>query len=85
MDTAFATLNVSANVISKGVGRNRSSVFWGEGTRGSFNSRFCSIQPCKSSKTRNFKPGFVYAVYTPDVNQESVVTPDVKKESVVNN
>ncbi|KAE9588372.1 putative glucose-1-phosphate adenylyltransferase [Lupinus albus] len=62
MDTIFATLNLNANLVNKGVVRNR----------GGLNNKFCTIQPCKSSKTRKFKPGFAYAVYTPDLNKESV-------------
>ncbi|XP_061339600.1 glucose-1-phosphate adenylyltransferase large subunit 2, chloroplastic-like [Gastrolobium bilobum] len=73
MDSTLATLNASANLVSNGVGRNRGSGFWGEGKTGSLNRRFCSIQPCKSSKTRKFKPGFAYAVYTPDINKDSVI------------
>ncbi|XP_020231417.2 glucose-1-phosphate adenylyltransferase large subunit 1 [Cajanus cajan] len=70
---AIATLNASANLATKGIGRDRISGFWGENTRGSVNVRFCSIQPCKTSKTSSFKPGFAHAVYTPDVDKESPV------------
>ncbi|TKY57693.1 Glucose-1-phosphate adenylyltransferase large subunit [Spatholobus suberectus] len=73
MDATIATLNASANLATKGIGRNRSSGFWGENTRGSLNVRFCSTQSCKSSKTRSFKSGFACAVYTPDVNKDSPV------------
>ncbi|XP_027368181.1 glucose-1-phosphate adenylyltransferase large subunit 1-like [Abrus precatorius] len=72
MDGTIATLNASANLFTKGVGTNR-SVFWRENTRGSIDNRFCSIRLCKTSKTMKFKPGFACAVYTPDVNQESLV------------
>ncbi|RDX85557.1 Glucose-1-phosphate adenylyltransferase large subunit, chloroplastic/amyloplastic, partial [Mucuna pruriens] len=74
MDATIGTLNASANLVTKGVGRNRSSGFWGENTRGSLNISFCSNQPCKSSKATSFKPGFARAVYTPDVNTEPMVT-----------
>ena len=52
MDATFATLNVTANLVTKGIGsRNRtSSGFWGENTRGSFNMRFCTVQSHKSLK-----------------------------------
>ncbi|KAK7291201.1 hypothetical protein RIF29_06156 [Crotalaria pallida] len=73
MDTTLATFNLSGNLVSKRVERHRGSVFWGKGTSGSLNNNFCSTQLCKSSKTRKFKPGFAYAVYTPDVNKESVI------------
>ena len=84
MDSTLAILNASANLVTKGVGRKRSSGFWGEGTRGSLNSRFCSIhiQPCKSLNTRKFKHGIACAVYTPDMSKE---TPDMNKETVVHN
>ena len=75
MDATFATLNASANLVTKGIGsRNRtSSGFWGENTRGSFNMRFCSVQSRKSLKATTFKPGFAQAVYSPDVNKEPLV------------
>ncbi|KAK7321769.1 hypothetical protein VNO77_32695 [Canavalia gladiata] len=73
MDATIATLNASA--CSVRVRRNTSCVFWGENTKGSLNNRFCSMRSCKSSRTRKFKPGFAYAVYTPDTNRESLVIP----------
>ncbi|KAK7383015.1 hypothetical protein VNO78_28680 [Psophocarpus tetragonolobus] len=90
MDATIAALNASANLVTKGFGsRNRTSGFWGENTRGSLNITFSSIQPCKSSKATTFKPGFVHAVYTPDMNKESPVlqgptfqTPKVNPENV---
>ncbi|KAG4927463.1 hypothetical protein JHK85_053949 [Glycine max] len=52
MDATFATMNVTTNLVTKGIGsRNRtSSGFWGENTRGSFNMRFCTVQSHKSLK-----------------------------------
>ncbi|KAG4915601.1 hypothetical protein JHK87_053158 [Glycine soja] len=65
MDATFATLNVTANLVTKGIGsRNRtSSGFWGENTRGSFNMRFCTVQSHKilkiSSTQEFFEDGVV--------------------------
>ncbi|KAJ1384900.1 Trimeric LpxA-like superfamily [Sesbania bispinosa] len=69
----FATLNASANLVSKGVASDKLSGFWGENTRGSLNNGFGMIQSCNNSKTRKFKPGFAHAVYTPDINKDSAV------------
>lgn len=74
MDAAMATLNVSADLVTKGIGsRNITSRFWGENTRGSLNVKLSSVQTRKSLKVRSSKPGFANAVYAPDVNKESLV------------
>ncbi|KAK7280680.1 hypothetical protein RJT34_25747 [Clitoria ternatea] len=89
MDATIATLNASANVVTKGIGRNTCSGFWGEDTRGSLNFKFCNIQSCKISNGRKFKPATAYAVYIPDIDKDSLViqgptipSPKAKPENV---
>ncbi|KAH1244320.1 Glucose-1-phosphate adenylyltransferase large subunit, chloroplastic/amyloplastic [Glycine max] len=80
MDSACATLNGRHLAkVSEGIGRNRTSGFWGESTRGSVNTkRFLSVQSCKTSRTnrnlRNSKPGsgIARAVLTSDIDEDSM-------------
>jgi len=78
MESTCATLSGILAKVREGTGRNRRSGFWGESTRGSGNTRFLSVQSCKSSRIsknlRNSKPpGLPRAVLTSDINEDSVV------------
>ncbi|KAL9312944.1 hypothetical protein ACSQ67_018396 [Phaseolus vulgaris] len=77
MESTCATLSGILAKVSEGTGRNRRSGFWGESTRGSGNTRFLSVQSCKTSQTsknlRNSKPpGIPRAVLTSDINEDSM-------------
>jgi len=88
MESSRATLGGILAKVSEGTGRNRRSGFWGESTRGSGNTRFLSVQSCKTSRTsknlRNSKPrGVARAVLTSDINEDSVVNQQMHTHHVL--